>query len=494
MLKKLFVAALILGCFSFSSVAQDIEGVNARLDAMGGAGVPSDFGFVIDRPLKCVDWADRIQGTGIMKEITGLEQQFGTIIATKSIIKDHFAIGLTFNNRLEMPSSFYVNYADAPYDAYWINFDKIHVMLEKFANYPRLLLGFKINDKFQFGLGGFLEHSSYDKVQKSEKRYALTPPPPNDSVSIFVDSTIDYRYIGGGGILDFKIKIGNFGINPEFKFFIPKFEAIKSGDAKDKIGNNQNLVDSNTFTNTEWTLETTDLSKNLVGKAGVKLSGKIKDAFVIGGLWYQTKRYNYERTQTFSSITLGISNPTTFDTSYVVDGGETVYIENQILFWGGFEYKIKKFDDLYFTPDYVGKWRQESYSHASGMHGDTVYTIREHKIRFAVEKPCKGFWIIKELIPRMGLTYLYSRRSKDILDVIIDGKKVDVLQNSPVTTNYKKIGDQYPGLKVSMGLGIEGKYAALDLSADILKWGQGFINGPEAALVTLTVFKSGRKP
>ena len=69
MLNKLVIATVVLGCFSFSSVAQDVEGINARLDAMAGAGVPSDFGFVIGRPLKCVAWADRVQATGVMKEI-----------------------------------------------------------------------------------------------------------------------------------------------------------------------------------------------------------------------------------------------------------------------------------------------------------------------------------------------------------------------------------------------------------------------------------------
>lgn len=92
----------------------------------------------------------------------------------------------------------------------------------------------------------------------------------------------------------------------------------------------------------------------------------------------------------------------------------------------------------------------------------------------------------------MGLTYIYSRRSKERL-LLIDGKKVNIIENFPVSTNYKAIGEQDPGLKVSMGFGLEGKYATLDLSADVLKWGQGLITGPEAALITLTVFGSGRK-
>ena len=152
----------------------------------------------------------------------------------------------------------------------------------------------------------------------------------------------------------------------------------------------------------------------------------------------------------------------------------------------------KKFDDLYFSPDYVGKWRQHSTSHVSGLRGDTTFTIREHKFRFAVEKPCKGFWIIKEFVPRMGLTYTYYRSSVEYL-LLIDGKEVNIIENWPVSTNYKAIGEQDPGLKVSMGFGLEGKYATLDLSADVLKWDHGLILGPEAALITLTVFGSGRK-
>lgn len=477
MLKRLVIATVALGCFSFSSVAQDVEGVNARLDALGGAGVPSDFGFVIDRPLKCVDWADRVQGTGILKEITGLVTHFGSIVVTKSIVKDHFAIGLTFNDRPAMPGDFYGKYYANPYFATLINFDpEQNVMKKIFANYPRLLLGFKISDNFQFGLGGIIEHSTYDDIHETEQTYALTTG-TNDSVSIFVNSITDYKYIGGGGILDFKIKIGNFGINPEFKFFIPKLEGIMTSDAKDKINNNPNLADTNTFTNTDWVFKTTDINKNIVGKAGMKLMGKINDVFIIGGLWYTTKRFNYERTLTQNSITLGPGIQTTSDTSYVVDGGEDEYVENQILFWGGFEHRIKHFDNLYWTPDYVGKWTQHSTRHMSGLRGDTTFTIREHKFRLGVEKPCKGFWIIKEFVPRMGLTYTYYRRSKEF-QLVINGKKVNITENFPVSTNYKPISEQDPGLKVSMGFGLEGKYATLDLSADVLKWYHGLILGP----------------
>lgn len=505
MLKKLFVAAVAIGCISFSSVAQDVEGVNARLDAMGGAGVPSDYGFVIGRPLKCVAWADRVQGTGIMKEITGIEKYFGSIIATKSIIKDHFAVGLTFNDRREMPGDFYGKYYAAPYDAgIYLNFGTASDMAEKFANYPRLLFGVRINDYFQFGLGGYVEHSTYDNVQESEQKYALATS--IDSLSITVDSTIDYKYVGVGGIFDFMVKIGKLAINPEFKLFKPNFEATKTSNAMDKINNNPNLADTNTFTNTKWDLNTTpskilslhNFMDNIVLKAGTKVMGTINDIFIIGGLWYTTGRFNYERTLTQNSITLGPGISNSFTTSEVLDGGERVYKEDQILFWGGFEHTI--LDNLYFTPDYVGKWKRVAVTHAPGqdttfkMHGDTIITVREHKFRFAVERPCKGFWIIKNFVPRMGLTYKQSRVSKDIIGVVVNGVAVDFHQNSAANTNLTLgTGDQDIGLKVSMGFGLEGKYATLDLSADVLKWGQGLITGPEAALITLTVFGSGRK-
>ena len=497
MLKRLVIATVALGCFSFSSVAQDVEGVNARLDAMGGAGVPSDFGFVIGRPLKCVAWADRIQGTGVMKEITGIEDYFGSIIATKSIIKDHFAVGLTFNDRREMPGDFYEKYYLDPYSASVINFGTASDMFENFSNYPRLLLGFRINDNFQFGLCSFIEHSTYDRLEEGEEKYALVGT--TDSLSIMVDSTIDYKYVGVGGIFDFKVKIGKFGINPEFKVFKPKFEATKTSDAKDKINNNPNLADTNTFTNTNWDFKTTDkMMDNILIKAGAKLMGTINDVFIIGGLWYTTGRFNYERTRTENSVILGPGINIPFSTSIVVDGGERVYKEDQILFWGGFEHTI--LDNLYFTPDYVGKWKQIAVTHSPGqdttfkMHGDTIITVREHKFRFAVERPCKGFWIIEKFVPRMGLTYKQSRVSKDIIGVVVNGVAVNYHQNSAAHTNLTTgTGEQDLGLKVSMGFGLEGKYATLDLSADVLKWGQGLITGPEAALVTLTVFGSGRK-
>jgi len=497
MLKKLVVAAVVLGCFSLSSVAQDVEGVNARLDAMGGSGVPSDFGFVIDRPLKCVAWADRVQATGVMREITGIEDYFGAVIATKSIIKDRFAIGLTFNDRREMPGDFYDKYYLAPYNADLINFGTVEDMFEKFANYPRLLLGFKISDNFQFGLGSFIEHSTYDHLQESEQKYAVVGS--NDSLSIMVDSVIDYKYVGIGGIFDFKVKVGKLGINPEFKVFIPKFEGTMTSNAKDKINNNPNLADTNTFTNTDWDLKSTEISKNIQVKAGAKLSGNINDIFVIGGLWYQTGRFNYERTRKTSSIILGPGISNTFDTSYIEDGGERVFKQDQILFWGGFERTI--FEDLYFTTDYVGKFIKTAVTHAAGqdttfkMHGDTIITVKEHKFRMGVERECNGFWIIERFVPRMGLVYKHARVSKDIENVVINGNALNMYQNSAVKTNFTEgTGDQDKGMKLTMGIGLEGKYATLDLSLNVLEWKQGLIMGPDAAIVSLTVFASGRKP
>ncbi len=497
MLKKLFIAAVVLGCFSISSVAQDIEGVNARLDAMGGAGVPSDFGFVINRPLKCVAWADRVQATGIMKEITGLETRFGSIIATKSIIKDRFAVGLTFNDRTEMQSDYYSKYADSPYHAALIYFEKENVMLEKFSNYPRLLFGIKINDNFQFGIGGIIEHSTYDWLNEGEQKHALSTG-PTDSVLIVVDSVVDYTYYGIGGLFDFKIKFSNgLAINPEFKIFIPKFEGTTSSDAMDKINSNSNLAVLDTFTNTDWALKSTEVKDNMVFKAGTKVMGTINDVFVIAGLWYETKKFNYERTLTRNSAILGPGVNTTINSTGIINGGENIYKRDQILFWGGFEHTI--FDELYFTPDYVGKWTRSTVTHPETQdtsiinNGDTTITVKEHKFRLGVERPCKGFWIIKNFVPRMGLTYTHIRVSKDILNSKLNGLNTNEIQDSPVSTNYKLLGDQDPGLKLSMGFGLEGKYATLDLSADVLKWKNGLILGPQAALVTLTVFGSGRK-
>jgi hypothetical protein len=498
MFKKLFIASVFLGCFSLSSVAQDVEGVNARLDAMGGAGVPSDYGFVINRPLKCVAWADRVQATGIMKEITGLETRFGSVIATKSIFKDRFAIGLTFNDRTEMQGDFYGKYADAPYYANVIYFEKENVMLEKFPNYPRLLMGFKVNDNFTFGLGSIIEHSTYDLLIEREEKHALTTGIPPDTLSMVVDSMVDYKYFGIGGLLDFKIKFPNsIAINPEFKVFVPKFEGTTSSDAMNKINDNPNLAVLDTFTNTDWALKSTDIKDNIVIKAGSKIMATINDVFVIAGLWYETKRFNYERKLTQNSAILGPGVDTTIGSSGTINGGENIFKRDQILFWGGFEHTI--FDGLYFTPDYVGKWTRSTVTHPSAQdtsvknNGDTTITVREHKFRLGVEKECKGFWVIKNFVPRMGLTYTHIRVSKDILNSRLNGLNTNEIQNSPVSTNFKLLGDQDPGLKLSMGFGLEGKYATLDLSADVLKWKNGLILGPQAALVTMTVFGSGRK-
>ena len=60
MIKRIGAALFVLGLV-FAAYTQNIEGVNARLDGMGGSGLPDDIGWTIGNPRAISSFPDFLQ-------------------------------------------------------------------------------------------------------------------------------------------------------------------------------------------------------------------------------------------------------------------------------------------------------------------------------------------------------------------------------------------------------------------------------------------------
>ena len=64
--QKMFSLVLLAGVILTSVYAQNIEGVNARLDGWAGCGIPDDIGWACMQPRKFIQYADNFQGSVII--------------------------------------------------------------------------------------------------------------------------------------------------------------------------------------------------------------------------------------------------------------------------------------------------------------------------------------------------------------------------------------------------------------------------------------------
>ena len=349
MFKKMVAAIAVLGAF-YSVVAQNVEGVNARIDAMGGCGVIGDIGWTVNKPCKIYGYADQVQASGIIKDIEGLAQTYGQIIAIKSI-GEHFFVGLTINDRRAMSGTYYKVAMEQ------FGFIENFQTMEKgrwLPNWPHVNFNIKPNDKFSLGIGGYWELSKHDEKKELEFKYDYDSSGTPASYIMEYDSTRIKKYSGIGIIADAMIWFGdgNAKLNPEFRMFIPKLDGKvetnrgeKFNNAhKDKVIQSMSIVDINDHSNS------TDLSDNLFLRVGTKLSGTIGETFWIGGFWYKTERFDFLRDTTLDTLHLA-NNTTPVENQYT---SEFKFNYNKTCFdlWLGCQPSFS--DKLILFPEYSG--------------------------------------------------------------------------------------------------------------------------------------------
>ncbi len=447
MLKRI-VLLIVAAALSFSTVAQNIEGVNARLDGMAGSGVADDIGWTVGNPRSLVDWPDLIQGSAIVKDIMGKGQTFGRIIAIKSI-GDKICLGLTANNNKVLRTGFY---GDAAAFLKASGEFEIGNPAENFQTLPHINVGVKILDNLNLGAGFFLERSAFEKSN-------------NDPANNITDSVNEKSIYMPGGIIDAKVKIGNvLTLVPQFKFGVPRIKGV----TENKHASNLNKL--------EYSSEA-----GLYLKGGLMGWTDIGNTFLILGAWYTNETYQFKQEN--------VLDPNAKD----LIGYEYA---NHIIDWFiGCQPSFS--DNLYLAPEYDGgveitkQTATDTMIAQDSLCRDTTTYFWYHDFRFGVEKSIGNVWIFDELIPRAGLAYKIVKEKK----VVTSSISKDIYEDTEVKitkTNLDDLAAKPEGLKVTAGLGLKKGRVTIDISADLLRWESTFITGPSAAMASITIDISKR--
>lgn len=478
MFKKVLAAIAVLGVF-YSAIGQNVEGVNARLDAMGGCGVVGDIGWTIGKPSSLYGYADQVQASGLIITIEGLGKTYGSIIAIKSL-GEHFFVGMTMNGRKAMSGTFYKKAIE--YGDFGENFNFLTQPGQYFPVYPHLNINYKPSDNLSIGIGGYFEHSKHDEQKTKNIVYSHEVGGNPVENMMHYDSTRLKKYTGIGLIADARIWFGGFKLNPEFKIFIPKLDGRVETNQDEKFNKNHNVTQPLTVADIENRAKTTDLSKNLFLRAGTKFSGTIAETFWILGLWYRTERFEIERNITLTSTIMDYNTADITDT-ITTSTKFHAHKKTRYDWWLGAQPSFS--DNLIICPEYSGFVQVREITPSSGYTEDTTTVRIKHKFRLGAEQSIKGFWIFKELFLRMGINYYLTRdfwKNKNGL-TSMDSTTEEIYW--PYSSNNDlDLVDDGKGAKVTAGFGLKGKRGTFDLSLDVLNWSNTGITGPGAAIAT----------
>ncbi len=481
MIKKVFVLIAVLSITS-SVYAQNVEGVNARIDAMGGAGVPSDIGWTIGKPSALYAFPDQVQASALIIKVEGRGQTYGSIIAIKSI-GDHFLIGTTLNGRRAMSGDFYKK--AIKFGEFSDNFSSDQTQLGMFFPvYPELNFCIRPNENLSIGIGGYFEHSLFENERARNIVYNYEND-NNETVENLTnfDSTVYKKYSGVGLIADARIWFGKFKINPEFKIFMPKLDGRVEINLNDKFDTSHNVTQKISVENLDDKTITTDLKNNLFLRGGSKFSGTIGETFWILGLWYKTERFEMKRTINIKGTTLdyndtGGVNYNSSNTLWTWKHEKTSYS-----WWLGCQPSYS--DNLIICPEYSGNVMVYDKKTPPGASTDSSLVRITHKIRLGAEMSLKGFWVFKEFLPRMGFNYYLTKDIKKSSNSFNGVDSTSEFLNLPFSSNNSfGLSDDGSGAKITAGFGLKGNRGSFDLSLDVLQWETTGITGPGAAIAT----------
>lgn len=439
--KVLFVGLVVCTLFSVAH-AQNLEGVNARLDALGGEGISDDIGWTYMQPRNYIKFPNYVQGNIIIKEFWGTAECFGRLFFTKSI-GDRVVVGGTLNNSPIMGGDFY-------YRAFnFLGTDDLILDVLSFNNYtlpsfPQIGANIKVADNINIGVLGFLERI------KSDNEYKIGG----------VDSTRTKKYTHPGFVVDANIGLGNFFLAPRFRIGFPKITGeVKSVHADKSIYNQ--TYDSETGLYLHF--------GTAAGYVGLKHP-------IIFGYFFNRENYQFSTVEKIPG-----ADDVTLKTMPVSDNTSVLFIGTEVHFGDGFKF-VPELDVIFsrYRRNGLGDWSWVSNSNDT-LALDTLDARNILKFRFAVEKKIELSWF--DLTPRAGFVYTYVKYRQEFTDSL---DNQDVIHN-PTVTNQDKFG-QNKGMKVTAGFGLAKRRLQLDISADLVKWDGGTVfTGPTAGMLSLTI-------
>lgn len=440
MIKRLFVSLCIIASISTTD-AQNIEGVNARLDGMGGSGLPDDIGWTIGNPRAIVSFPDIVQASAIVSEIDGSGSVFGRMVLIKAI-GDHFLFGLTANNNRIIWGNFYTEAE---------NILESGAYREKIVDIPHLNLCYRFNDNYALGIGVFSEMYRRNKTLKDTTML--------DSITVVtIDSSRTEKMVNYGGTIDAKITAGPVTIAPIFTLGKPTVTtAIESKG-------------TNRYTH-EYTFK-----DNLFYRFGTMVWGEIGRVWWITGGWFRQENYQL-----------------TFD--HAIDYGE--HRDRFIDWFAGFTPAFH--DNLFLGPEYDGGVAILTTEHTHSTVPDSAFVKNDstfyywyHTFRLGMEKSLRDVWFFNILTVRAGMVYKIDKEIRYYRST--DGTVYREREIYEIWENYYNELKENDGMKLTLGLGVTKGRATFDVSAELLEWkGAGFFSGPTASMATLTVDISNRK-
>ncbi len=442
-LLKVCCLVLVMGGIIIQVNAQNLEGVNARIDAMAGAGVPDDIGWCSVQPRNFGKYADYFQGSIRVKPYWGAETTFGKVFLLKSI-GERAVIGLTLNNDLEMWGNFYgrgTEFLDAEFGLTPQDYTSNNLPVM-----PHIGGSFKINDNVNVGVIGFGE------ILKTETEV------PYDLSNTKIDSVKSRRLSNFGFSVDANIGLGKFGFAPRFTLGIPAI------DGEDRRTDGSGAVNGFDFTSEEKLMLR-------FGSAAWYVALKVPIVF---GVWGKIEKYQFSRTPIIDN------KP---DEDLMV---KSQHYKNNFVF-GFIGTEVHMNNNFMYTPEY-NFWMGKFYTTGAEdqlIDQDTIFRVFQHVFRQGFEGRMKGKKFFDEVAGRAGIVY----KINSFKTTYIDSNGNDVYINKPVIETYDKF-DGPKGMKITAGFGLTKRRLTLDVSADLLQWKEGsgsIITGPRAAMASLTV-------
>jgi len=477
MLKKLLTIVGV-SALCFSAAAQNIEGVNARLDAIAGSGPSDDIGWTIKHPASIYAYPNTWQGTICLMPLPGIDRTFGAIIG---IVKfsELFYAGVTLNNRLEMPASFYSEGAliMKPNQIDGEDYAK------GFPNLPQVNLCFKFSDNFKLGLGGIFEGASYS--YKATKKLPYATASGSDTIK-YTEEHGKKTVRNVGFNVEARVTLGSLTWYPQFIMEFPTIGGEETyntlTEAKAKLAQ----------INASGPLPApvSDLSLTWESKQGKLMRGAsyfwtdIGNTFWITGIIYTNKRYQFNKNTDILTQTLNADGSVaTTDRDETYDSLPSDRNNNMIDFFIGC---IPSFsDNLYFAPEYdggIGIFKAKD----PDMPADTNFLSMYHNFRLGIEKVVKSMWIFDEVAFRCGMMAQWNKewRYVDNFDNLTEVSE----EAFPMKSFFWGSDFAKKEAKITGGFGFKKSRGTFDISCNFVEWkGQGIIAGPTAAMATLTV-------
>ncbi len=442
MSKKILFISLMVCAFFSANHAQNIEGVNARIDGMAGAGIPDDIGWCFFQGRNFKKYPDYIQGNAIIKPYWGTKETFGGIIVLKSL-GENIVAGMSANNNLLMGGDFYFrgfSFMEASGDFGLTPEDMVNTSLPSF---PQVGLSVKVADNINIG-GVFFGEGIQKNTEYKIVDSSVTP--------LVTDSIRSRKYTHLGFSLDANMMFGKIGFAPRVRLGFPK---IKGEDKATTVAGETHTADYSSEDGLYMQLGTA------AWFVGLKYP-------IVGGIYFIQQKYKFLREDNTSGVKTSLESQP--------------FKTNVVFFFCGTE--IHFGDGFMFTPELDLEFVN---LHLDGLENttslqDSLKTYNTYTIRIGMEKRSKRLRFLDYITPRCGLVYKYGQSLLKVTDGLgMEDKTVNFVE-----TNNDKFY-QNRGMKVAAGLGITKGRLTLDVSSDLMAWSGTIITGPKAAMLSLTI-------